>query len=412
MGAIKLMQRFGRSEHAVAIAAVLWILTTGPAALVAQESPTEADAPTADDVAPTGGEDATVDAEEESSFSWMILPGAFYSQETSLGFAVFASTIFDLPDIGEETRPSSVTFTATYTLEKQASVTLWPTFYLGEANDWIILSDMTIEHYSNRFFGVGCETTGEYQPYVRRGFEMMTEVQRRVVGSFYIGVVHELFFRRIRDVGPVHNTDETPFEGEDPPVLFDDPILQGRYSSRLHGLGLIVAFDNRDSAFSPRRGVLARLDFTGFPSFLGSDHRFTRSRIDLRGFIPLGECCTVGGHWLTELRTGEVPFTSQYELGGDYVLRGIYEGRFRDYNATALQTEFRFPIIWRLEAAAFFGFGQVFRAFDDLSFDNLVWTAGGGLRFLIDVRERSVVRLDVGGGPDGFGFIFAFGEAF
>ena len=70
--------------------------------------------------------------------SWMVVPGAFYAQETSLGVALFGNATFPVRGGNAQTWPSSVSAAVVGTLERQASLAVWPVFYLGPDNQWIV----------------------------------------------------------------------------------------------------------------------------------------------------------------------------------------------------------------------------------------------------------------------------------
>lgn len=55
----------------------------------------------------------------------------------------------------------------------------------------------------------------------------------------------------------------------------------------------------------------------------------------------------------TSVAIGDPPFQELPRIGGDKLMRGYYEGRWRDYCATALQSELRIPLVWRLGVTLF-----------------------------------------------------------
>ena len=58
------------------------------------------------------------------------------------------------------------------------------------------------------------------------------------------------------------------------------------------------------------------------------------------------------------------------------------------------------------------GLDQVGPEIDDLETDNLLWSAGFGLRFQLTKENPLNYRTDVGWGRDGFEFYFSPGEEF
>ena len=188
--------------------------------------------------------------------------------------------------------------------------------------------------------------------------------------------------------------------------------MSGEAGGVVHGLGLRLRHERRDNPQSTRTGTLVEMTTLAHGRAIGSDYGFAEGSLDLRGFYTFGADWTVATQFLTRLQSGQVPFTHMAELGGDEVLRGMFQGRFRDHGGSALQSELRFPIVWRFRGVVFAGVGQVFRQPADLTSHPLRWTMGGGLRYELDDVSHSTIRLDVGAGPDGSGFILNFGEAF
>jgi hypothetical protein len=111
--------------------------------------------------------------------------------------------------------------------------------------------------------------------------------------------------------------------------------------------------------------------------------------------------------------TGDPPFQLLPAIGGQNLLRGVYDGRYRDRYALAGQAEYRAHLWWRFGAVAFLGAGQVARRGGDFRIDGLHPTGGGGLRFTLDPRERMNLRVDYGMGQGGTsGLYITVGEAF
>ncbi len=99
-------------------------------------------------------------------------------------------------------------------------------------------------------------------------------------------------------------------------------------------------------------------------------------------------------------------------IGGESLLRGYYDGRYRDRTMAAVQAEYRFPIAWRFGGAVFAGAGQVAEAPLDLSVDSLKVAGGAGLRFLVVENPHVNIRMDFGQSLAGSGFYLQITEAF
>ncbi|MEQ1572222.1 MAG: hypothetical protein ABMA64_41740, partial [Myxococcota bacterium] len=290
--------------------------------------------------------------------SLVVVPGAFWSQETTLGLALFGAATARMPGVGEDTWPSSLAAAAVGTFRRQASLTVWPSLYLGEHNTWVATGSATLAHFPTRWYGVGPSTDGQWQDFTRRWVRSEVSAQRRVAGDLYVGVADGLSVTALSDLGS---------------SSLPDPLgsgVPGETGGVAHGVGPIVRWDARDNPQSTRQGALAAAQGLGYGRALGSRYGFTEAELDLRAFhTPTSGWATgvtFAGQLVTELRAGEVPVAHLAELGGDNVLRGLYQGRFRDRSVVAGQVELRVPIAGRFRAAGWGGVGQVFGTAADL----------------------------------------------
>ena len=84
---------------------------------------------------------------------------------------------------------------------------------------------------------------------------------------------------------------------------------------------------------------------------------------------------------------GSSPFYLLPAMGSDEMMRGYYNGRFRDRNLLAGQTELRYRLTDRFGVVGFVGTGEVFHTTFD--FNQLKPDYGGGLRYFFDVEKGS-----------------------
>ena len=113
-----------------------------------------------------------------------------------------------------------------------------------------------------------------------------------------------------------------------------------------------------------------------------------------------------------EYKNGDIPVQSLALLGGDYSMRGIYLGRFRDKTLVDTQVELRFPIFWIIGGVVFGGLGQVSPALNQLNLNSFHYTYGLGLRLKVDSAHDVNMRFDLGFSKDQTIFIMQFSEAF
>jgi outer membrane protein assembly factor BamA len=188
--------------------------------------------------------------------------------------------------------------------------------------------------------------------------------------------------------------------------------VPGSDGGMVSGAGVVGMWDTRDNILFPTSGSFHTASIFRSGGALGGDFQMTRYSVDLRRYL------SVRGHVLgfqAYLRSvaGDVPFDMLPRLGGQNIMRGTFQGRYRDRHLLAAQTEYR-ALIWRrLGLAAFAGAGQVAPELDAISRSDLHYSLGLGFRLMIDPRERMNLRIDLGYGRDGAsGVYITVGESF
>jgi outer membrane translocation and assembly module TamA len=166
-----------------------------------------------------------------------------------------------------------------------------------------------------------------------------------------------------------------------------------------------------------REGFFSELAFLRYNGAWGSDYTFTSILSDTRIFKRMNKRDVLAAQVLGQFNTGRIPFNQLALMGGETIMRGYYTGRFRDNNQIASQVEYRFlPLPFgftkRWGATVFAGTGTVFNNFRTLSVQDWVWSAGGGVRFLLFPKKDIFTRLDVAFTKEGPGLYIFIGEAF
>lgn len=178
------------------------------------------------------------------------------------------------------------------------------------------------------------------------------------------------------------------------------------------GIGPAISFDTRDNPLNALRGIYLSLSSLGFGKMIGSDFSFTRTEAEVRKYIRTFPRHVLALHGYTMIQTGEQPFRRLGLVGGEQVMRGYYQGRYRDQNYLALQAEYRMPLFWRFGLAVFAGAGEVWNWSEPYQMQVFKYTSGAGIRFLMDKKDNVNLRLDFAVGNRTTGFYVAFGEAF
>jgi hypothetical protein len=329
----------------------------------------------------------------------IVLPVFYVTPETSLAFGAGALMNYRLGQDKKNTRPSSLGLLAVYTLHNQIQLSLKPEVYLP-GNTYIVSGNFKYVRFPQKFYGIGNDVSAsDVESYTPETFGLMLSLKRKIFGSIFGGVHYQLEGTHILKV-------ETG-------GMLDSGTIPGSGGGLISGLGFSLIWDDRDNVFFPRRGSYVQLVAEFFSSAFGSDYSYSTTRLDIRTYIPLFETHVLAFQGVVRSTGGgAAPFYELSMLGGAYLMRGLYTGQYRDNALLAIQTEYRFPVWRRLSAAGFMGLGEVAPTFGNFQFDDLKFSVGAGLRFKLDRREGTNVRMDFACCKGSTGFYMTIQEAF
>lgn len=329
------------------------------------------------------------------------LPVLFYQPETGTGFGALVGYYFRPGARTTDTMPASeITGSAIYTTRKQILLSLGTRLYLsGGALRLAAAADLT--KFPTKFWGIGNDTPEEAEEdYTPLTIGVGGEALREMARGWFVGGRVRVARRTLREV-----SDSGQLVTGTVPGSEDGTIVEG---------SLLLTRDTRDHTIYPRRGQFHQLAVFGAATALGSDFGYGGVRLDLRGYLSPGARHVLALRALGDARSGTPPFDLLPQLGGDVLLRGYYQGRFRDETLVAFQAEYRLPVVWRIGLVGFGEAGQVAPRVGDLALHGFKASLGGGLRFLLAPREGVNIRADYGYGFDvkTGGFYLAIGESF
>jgi len=328
----------------------------------------------------------------------LLLPIIYYTPETRLALGVGGVLNYRFGRDKGNTRPSSLWLLMVYTMNNQVQLQLKPEVYLSK-NSFILGATLRFERFPQRFYGIGNDVplTAE-EVYTPETLGLQLSVKRKVVGSIFGGIQYQLQKTLIQKVKPGG--------------LLSQGDIPGSTGGVISGLGLSVNWDNRDNLFFPRRGSYLQFaaDFFGAP--IGSDYHYSTSKLDLRTYVPVLSTHVLAFQVYIRNMGGSPPFYQLSMLGGASVMRGNYGGQYRDKALLAFQAEYRLPVWKRFGAVGFAGLGDVGPTIRDIKLNRLKYSLGCGLRYKLDSREGTNLRLDFAWGKASTGFYMTVQEAF
>ena len=325
-------------------------------------------------------------------------PLVFYSPETRIAFGAAGSLIFRAAGCEGETRPSSISPLVLYTQEKQFKASLNTGVYFKD-NNYRVEAEIKFEKYPNKFYGIGPDTPeANKESFTPKSLSIQISVYKKLFKGFNIGLGYHFMDWLIT---------ETTAGGQLAPGT-----IPGSDSGIVSGLRFLLERDTRDHIFYPMKGDLFKFDARFYLKFLGGTYDFTSFTLDLRKYFTLFSTHVVALQSLVKIQGGTVPFLHLAQMGGQYTMRGYYEGRYRDKNLLAFQAEYRLPLFWRFGLVGFAGFANVAGKFNRLDLGDLKSSYGAGLRFTFSKNEKIQIRFDMGFGEGTSGFYASIYEAF
>lgn len=336
--------------------------------------------------------------------SLLFLPALSYAQETHLNAQLI--TLYSFYTAPSDTHQRNSTFftTLAYSQLGQSRIHLRPNIWTS-GNRWHVLFDLSYQNAKYKFYGVGNHTRLSDEELLRNiNTQADLEVEHLLLPHFYAGI--SLIYQGFRNFSTGSNG------------MFENSSLKQENNGYATFGGASFIFDTRDNQNYTLHGQYLRLNADFSPGFLSSAGVMEQLNIESRDFWSLNKSMVLGLNILFNSNTGKnVPFYFLNQLGSDQMMRGYYQGRFRDRELLASQFEYRWLFFPRLGLAVFGGEGQVFGT-TKFSVGEFKPNYGFGGRYMFDLKSHLTIRIDYGRGlqPRGektiSGIYLSLGEAF
>lgn len=345
-----------------------------------------------------GTPDSTVDTTRATSPGILPLPIFFYTPETGIAGGAGILLFFKPDKDAVSSRPSTITLNIIYTEKKQIIAETSGEFYLAD-NLYRLMGGVQFLRFPQKFFGIGNKTSSSLEEdYGSELFGVQFAGLRSLGDGFQAGLSFFFENRKVFDL--------------EPGGLLSPGTVLGSNDGITSGIGPLITFDTRDNIFSPTTGSYYQFSARTGLRALGSDYEFTRTEVDFRQYLNVSDEHVLALQAFGTFISGDAPFHKLAELGGQNRMRGYYEGRYRDNNYTAVQAEYRFPVIWRFGCVMFAGAGDVAPTLGRFRLSDIKPSYGFGLRFAFAPEERLNLRLDFGFGNNSSGMYIGVTEAF
>jgi outer membrane protein assembly factor BamA len=327
----------------------------------------------------------------------VIIPIVFYTPETRWAGSVPFIYYYRDRDASPGSRPSSLRMMPFYTQRKQSVFQVAIEHYFRDEK-YQGIAGITYSDYPQKFYGIGGDTSkDEEEDYKSKYSKIEGKLLRRVAPKLYLGIQGEAEKNEVID----------PETGG----LLQTGAVPGSEGGIFTGLGLISSWDSRDNVFYPSSGSFHRFSVMKLSKSLGGDFDFQRYNLDLRKYFMVLPNQILALNGFFDVLTGDVPYNRLAKIGGQDLMRGHFNGRYRDKNMYILQAEYRMQLWKGFGLAGFGGIGDVAGRVGDFRLSETKYALGCGLRYMIDPREKITMRLDFGITDDDAGIYLIFLEA-
>ncbi|MBV6644007.1 MAG: BamA/TamA family outer membrane protein [Cyclobacteriaceae bacterium] len=332
--------------------------------------------------------------QKDKDKGFIFLPVMFSSPETSVGFGGAAMYYFRMDSLQE--KPSNFRGVFIYTLQDQIISQFPFTLYFKNDDIWLF-GETSYFIYPFQYYGQGSQIDlDRFDSYTAKYFRFFMDAMQKVDKDFYIGARfrYENYFSLTADSERGILTENV--------TGFQKGIVAGA------GLGLIL--DRRNNVFCASKGHYLEASWVHYGGYLTGDYNFTDYQVDLRKFYSPTTKTELAFQLYHQSTAGRVPFYNLARLGGHRYLRGYFQGAYRDKHFSVLQGEFRAYVHRRFLLAAFAGAGSV--TSELLDYQRILPSAGAGLRFELNKKEKIRIRIDYAIGRNSQGFYLNINEAF
>ena len=345
------------------------------------------------------------DSTRKSSF--VVVPILTSAPETGLevGGSALYSYYSDTVK-GSSTRVSSIYGYSTVTTKGQSHFSI-SSHYWSPQNLWHFYATIGYINFPFNFYGVGNNTRrSDVESVDEKRFKFNFNGERLVAKNLYLGFVSGLLDYKYSGV----DLDMGDFAGEAP----IENITGGAHAF----IGPSLIYDSRNNNTYTTKGIIINSYYNMMHGLLSNNNYIGGFfNIEYSQFFLLQKKLVLGLDVQEQSLTGgQSPFYLLPALGSDEMMRGYYNGRYRDRNFIAGQAELRYRISDRIGIVGFLGTGEV--AHNMFSINTLKPNYGGGVRYFFDTEKGLSIRADYGIGEKApgesrqSGFYIALGQSF
>lgn len=323
------------------------------------------------------------DSSKKASF--VLLPVLSSAPETGLELGGSALYSFYTDTISPNTRISNIFAYGTLTTKGQSRINLSTNYWLPQ-NKYHYTASIGYINFPFDFYGVGNNThKSDADRLGQKRVRLTFTGEKKLGNNIYVGLVAGGYDYRFNDVNTTG-------------IFATDPAIEGRHGGAFLYAGPSLVFDNRNNNTYTTKGIHIT-SYLNLMKGVFSNYSYSGGLFNLEyaQYFKLDKHFVLAFDVQEQSLTGsQSPFYLLPALGSDEMMRGYYNGRFRDRNLLAGQTELRYRLSDRIGVVGFLGTGQVFNK--TFSLNEFKPNYGGGLRYFFDTEKGLSIRVDYGVG--------------
>jgi hypothetical protein len=325
-----------------------------------------------------------------------VLPIIFYLPETSLAFGGAGVATFRTAD--NQKRASVVQFVTDYTLNKQLTFTTVFDLFLKQ-EDWRLIGELSYFRYKYNFFGLGINA-------LKTDLDKFQATYPRVKFAAYKQIKNSF------KTGLLFQYDGIKSLSYEPSGIIDRSNYLGKNGGAVSNLGVGFLIDKRDNTLAASKGYFIEGQVFNSNTLWGAEFEYSKFTLDGRHYIGIYKQFILASNVYVANIFGDAPIYDLYSFGSGTKSRGVDDRRYRDKTFLVGQSEFRFPIIWKLRGAVFGSLASVSSSLDGVFNNRFVPSYGLGLRYELNKVDRSMLRFDIGRSEGEINFYVTTNEAF
>ena len=332
-------------------------------------------------------------------------PVASMSPETGLEYGVAALYSFYLDKKNTITRVSTINIMATHTTHNQSKAKIVSDIWSRD-NKYHYSSELRYWDFPYSFYGIGANTWKSDKEMINeKRIRLAFAAEKLIAPHYYVGL--QTGFEYYKNRGTV------------PGGIFSSNAYYGKYGGKRIYFGLRQTYDTRNNVTYTTNGLYASVEANYTPDiFNGAQFRGWNLAFNGRYFSSVTDKLVIAFNGVYQgIYGSDVPFYLLNQFGGENIMRGYYQGRFRDKNMAAVQAEIKYRFIPRIALVGFGGGGTVFGQVP-LTIHHFKPNYGAGIRYFFDLNKDLSLRIDYGFGEKRAGegrlsgFYFSMNEAF